>query len=257
MKKISYEEQTNTTRAIIKVAVLLLEFGAESRLVEQSAQRVAKALGMDSVEISMIPSAIVLSTLSNGQSVTTTRRVHHKPINMSIVCDVQKLVIELEKSKKDTSYVLESLKGIQPNFYNRWLLVFMVALSCAAFSHLYGADWPAFGITFVASGIAMYIRQELARKQFVMILTFGITAFFATAIASVATLFNLSSTPYIAMSSSVILLIPGFPFVNSFLDAVKGYLSMAWGRWMQASLLTVAACLGIILALSVLNLKGW
>ena len=67
------------------------EFGAESILIEQTAQRLGRALGVDSVEISLIPSAIVLTTLHKHQSVTTTRRVHHKPINMSIVCEIQKL----------------------------------------------------------------------------------------------------------------------------------------------------------------------
>lgn len=133
----------------------------------------------------------------------------------------------------------------------------MVGLSCASFAYLYGADWQAFLITFLSSSIAMFVRQELAKRKFVMILTFGITAFVATLISSVALLFNLSSTPNIALTASVILLAPGFPFVNSVLDAVKGYLSMGWGRWMQAVLLTVATAIGIVLAFALLGIKGW
>ena len=93
MQEITYEEQTKITRAIIKSAVLMLEFGAESILIEQTAQRLGIALGVDSVEMSLIPAAIVLTTLYKNQSVTTTRSVHHKPINMSIVCDVQRIMI--------------------------------------------------------------------------------------------------------------------------------------------------------------------
>ena len=77
-KNIDYNEQSKITRTIIKAAVLMLEFGAESILIEQTAQRLGKALGVDSVEISLIPSAIVLTTLYEGHSATTTRRVHHK-----------------------------------------------------------------------------------------------------------------------------------------------------------------------------------
>lgn len=259
MEKLSYEEQTKITRAIIKAAVLMLEFGAESKLIETTAQRLGSALGVDSVEISLIPSAIVLTTLSNNQtqSVTTTRRAHHKPINMSIVCDVQQMTIETEKNNSCADTVMQTLRNIQPNYYNRWLIVFMVGLSCASFAYLYGADWTAFGVTFVASALAMFTRQELARKKFVLIITFGITAFVATLISGLAHIYNLSPTTNIALSSSVILLAPGFPFINSVLDAVKGYLSMGWGRWMQAMLLTVATSIGIILAFAVLNLKGW
>ena len=121
--KLSYEEQTKITRAIIKAAVLMLEFGAESTLIETTAQRLGKALGVDSVEVSLIPSAIVLSTLSKKQtqSVTTTRRAHHKPINMSIVCDIQQMCHNIEKEKKDVAFALKTMKEIEPKFYNRWL----------------------------------------------------------------------------------------------------------------------------------------
>ncbi|WP_428023692.1 threonine/serine ThrE exporter family protein [Arcobacter sp.] len=257
-KSMNYEEQTKITRAIIKSAVLMLEFGAESILIEQTAQRLGKALGVDSVEISLIPSAIVLTTLKDLQSVTTTRRAHHKPINMSIVCDVQKMTIDAEKKADlDADFITDTLKNIQPNYYNRWLIVLMVGLSCASFAYLRGVDFNGFFITFFAASIAMMIRQELAKKKFILILTFGITAFFATVIANLASSLNLSTTSNIVLSASVLLLVPGFPFINSMLDATKGYLSMAWGRWMQASLLTLATTIGIIIAMSILNIKGW
>ncbi len=257
MKNIDYEEQTIITRAIIKAAVLMSEFGAESILIEQTAQRLGRSLGVDSVEISLIPSAIVLTTLHKHQSVTTTRRVHHKPINMSIVCEIQKTVIDMEKKNYDVAYLTETLKQIQPNYYNRWLVVLMVGLACASFAFLQGSDWVAFFITLLASSTAMFVRQELAKRRFVLIITFGITAFTATMIASLSQLNGISSTPNIALASSVLLLAPGFSFVNSFLDSLKGYLMMGWGRWMEGILLTIATSIGIIIAMAILNIKGW
>jgi hypothetical protein len=32
---------------------------------------------------------------------------------------------------------------------------------------------------------------------------------------------------------------------------------MGWGRWMEGFLLTIATSIGIILAMAVLNIKGW
>ena len=75
--------------------------------------------------------------------------------------------------------------------------------------------------------------------------------------SSLSILFNLSTTPNVILASSVLLLVPGVPFVNSFLDAFKGYLSMGWGRWLQAIILTIASSSGIVLAMSLLNIKGW
>lgn len=257
MSSLSYEEQTKITRAIIKSAVLLLEFGAESRLVEQIAQRLGEVLKVDSVEISMIPSAMVITTLKDLQSVTTTRRVHHKPINLSIVCDIQKMTIDAEKKGACAESILETLKNIEPKYYNTWLIIFMVGFSCASFAYLRGVDLNGFFITFFAASIAMLIRQELLKRKFILIITFAVTAFFATAIASLSKSLNLSDSSNIVLSASVLLLVPGIPFINSMLDATKGYLSMSWGRWMQASLLTFASAVGIIIAMSILNIKGW
>jgi len=257
MNNLSYQEQTIITRGIIKAAVLMSEFGAESILIEQGAQRLGKALGVDSVEISLIPSAIVLTTLHNNQSVTTTRRVHHKPINMSIVCEIQKIIIDIEKYEHDVEYLDEILKNFKPKYYNRWLVVFMVGCACASFAYLQGSDTSAFFITFLASSTAMFVRQELAKRKFVLIITFGITAFVATMIASLSQISGVSATPNIALASSVLLLAPGFAFVNSFLDSLKGYLMMGWGRWMDGVLLTIATSIGIIIAMAILNMKGW
>ncbi len=253
----TYERQTKITRVIIKAAVLMLEHGAESILVEQTAQRLGKALGVRSVEVSLIPSAIVLSTLDeNRQSVTTTRRVHHKAINMSMVCDLQKIVIDTEKNSYDIEFVKKGLKELKPNYYNRWLIVLMVGFACASFAVLQGANLISFLITFIASSFGMFIRQELSKRNFVQIIIFGVTAFSVTSISSISYLFPSANTN-IVLASSVILLVPGFAFVNSFLDALKGYLSMGWGRWLEGTLLTVATSIGIILAMTVLNIKGW
>lgn len=253
----TYERQTKITRVIIKAAVLMLEYGAESILVEQTASRLGTALGLKSVEVSLIPSAIVLSTLdTTRQSVTTTRRVHHKPINMSIVCDLQKLVIDVEKNNRDLIYIIDYMKKIKPNYYNRWLVILMVGLACASFSYLQGANAISFFLTFFASSFAMFIRQELSKQKFVLFITFGITAFAVTCIGSLA-YFIKEADANIVLASSVLLLVPGFAFINSFLDALKGYLSMGWGRWLEGTLLTVATSIGIIIAMSLLNIKGW
>lgn len=109
------------------------------------------------------------------------------------------------------------------------------------------------GVTFVASSLAMFTRQELAKRRFIMIIVFGITAFIATFIAVLAKKYGISSTPNIAMAASVLLLAPGFAFVNAFLDSFKGYMMMGWGRWMEGTILTLATSVGIIFAIAILG----
>lgn len=254
---ISQEEQRKITNVIIKVATMLLDYGAESRLIEQISTRFGKALGCSSTEISLIPSAIVLTTLVEGRSHTTTRRAHNQPINMSVVHQIVSICILAEKNPGNLPMVENRLSSIHSNVYPIKFLIPMIGLACAAFSHLHGSDWNGFLVTFFAASIGMGIRLWLSKLNYSLLIVFASTAFVCTAIASLATYQNFSDTSNIVLSSSVLLLVPGFPYINSFLDAFKGYLSMGWGRWMEASLLTFMTSLGIILAMSIFGIKGW
>ena len=53
------------------------------------------------------------------------------------------------------------------------------------------------------------------------------------------------------------LLVPGFPLINAVSDMVKGYFNMGLARWGTATLLTISAAIGIILAMSVTGIWGW
>lgn len=59
-----HQQQREITRLCIKCALLLLQHGAESMLVEQLSARLGMALGMDSVESSISANAIVLTTIN-------------------------------------------------------------------------------------------------------------------------------------------------------------------------------------------------
>lgn len=236
---------------------MLLEYGAESRLIEQISSRLGIALGCSSIEISLIPSAIVLTSLIGESSVTTTRRAHSQPINMSIVHQIVTVCILAERHPHDLMMVERQLANIHANPYPKWLVIPAIGLSCAAFSHLQGADWPGFFITFLAAAVGMFVRMELSRRNYSMLIVFAFTAFVCTLIASLSLYHEFSSTGGIVLSSSVLLLVPGFPYINAMLDAFKGYISMGWGRWAEATLLTLMTSLGIMLAMGLLGIKEW
>lgn len=255
-----YDEQVKATNAICDATLLMFEYGAESILVEQTSQRLGKALRIDSVELALLSSAIVITTFTNSQSqtVSISRRARDKPINMSVICDIQNLVKTFENSQSTLDILVDSLKNIQPKTYNRWLVIFMVGLSCGCFAHLHGGDFGACFVTFSAAAFGVFVRQELSRKRFSAFTIFSLTPFLVTLIAATSQqILPISSTPDIILVSAVLFLVPGFPFVNSFLDAIEGYMLMAWGRLLHASLLVVATSVGIVLALNILDLKAW
>ena len=94
---LSREEQTKITRVLVRTAQMLAQCGAESRLIEQTTCRIGAALGVESVEMAISPSAVVLTTLNHGSCITTTRRIHELGINMHVLCAIQRICILSEK----------------------------------------------------------------------------------------------------------------------------------------------------------------
>lgn len=93
---LSREEQTKITRVLVRTAQMLAQCGAESRLIEQTTCRVGAALGVESVEMAISPSAVVLTTLNHGSCITTTWS-HELGINMHVLCAIQWICILSEK----------------------------------------------------------------------------------------------------------------------------------------------------------------
>lgn len=142
-----HEYQRAVTRVCVQTALLLLQHGAESTVVVQMAQRLGVALGVESVECALTANAVVLTTLSDNHCITTARKNTDKGINMQMVTDVQRIVIVVEHHLYELEIAQRKLDQLKPLKYNRWLVVFMIGLSCAAFAHLSGGDWIICGIT--------------------------------------------------------------------------------------------------------------
>lgn len=246
-------------RACVLCARLLMQHGAESALVEDVARRLGLALGADGVEIAVMANAIVVTTLSGGRCITTVRRVADRGINMTVVMEAQQVMHEAERGGMSPAEAETRLAALRPRHYPRALVVAVIGLSCAAFARLAGAPWEACGVVAAAGALAMAARQQLALWHFNPFVNFAATAFAATTAAwwLGARTWPDAETQKIILASSVLLLVPGMPLINSLSDMVKGYVNTGLARLGFAALLLFATCLGIALAVSVWRAHGW
>ncbi|MGC7887872.1 threonine/serine exporter family protein [Vibrio anguillarum] len=249
-------KQRLVSRLIAQAGQMLLAHGAESTLVGDIMRRMGAACGMSEVEVSLSASSLVLTTVYDGHCITTARRCPDRGINMRVVTQVQRICI-MEKGILDYSLAQKKLNQISPERYNRWLVVVMIGLSCAAFARLAGGDWTVFTMTFIASAAGMIVRQEIGHRQFNPLVNFTVTSFVTSIISAQAIIYQLGNKPTIVMASSVLMLVPGFPLINAVADMLKGYINMGIARFVMASLLTLATSLGIVAAMSVTGVWGW
>ncbi len=250
-------KQRAVSRLIAQAGQMLLAHGAESTLVGDLMRRFGIAAGMDEVEVSLSASSIVVTTVYQEHCITTARRCPDRGINMRVITQVQRICIMLERGIIDYSMAKQKLNDISPERYNRWLVVVMIGLSCAAFSRLAGGDWVVFAMTFLASSTGMVVRQEIGHRHFNPLMNFAATAFVTTVVSAQAVIYDLGNAPFVVMASSVLMLVPGFPLINAVADMLKGYINMGIARFVMASLLTLATCLGIVAAMSLVGVWEW
>ncbi|KNC89094.1 threonine/serine ThrE exporter family protein [Trabulsiella odontotermitis] len=256
--EVEQSEQRQVTRLCIQCGLFLLQHGAESALVEELSTRLGLALGMDSVESAISANAIVLATIKDGHCLTSTRKNTDRGINMHVVTEVQHIVIMAEHNLLDYKDVEKRFANIRPLRYPNWLVVLMVGLSCACFCKLNNGGWDGAVITFCASTVAMYVRKLLTQHSIHPQISFCITAFVATTVSGLLLRLPLfTNTPTIAMAASVLLLVPGFPLINAVADMFKGHINTGLARWAIASLLTLATCIGVVMAMTLWGLPGW
>lgn len=257
---LSYEEQQRITRLCVRCALLLMQYGAESVVVVDLTKRLGLALGVSGVECAIAFNAVTLTTLYNGQCITTARNTVHQGINVSILVQLQQIILDAEKQQRtehSISTIEQRLDNIDRSTYPDNLMAFFVGMSCACFATLNGADPKISLVTLLAGFCAMRVRLYLSAHHFNPFVVVIISAFVATMLGSVAYFFKLGSNADIAVASSVLLLVPSFPIINALSDILKGYMNMGLGRSLFATMLTLSACVGIVIALILLQIPHW
>lgn len=262
-RPVSEREQREITRVCAQTSRMLMQHGAESALAESVGRRLGLALGAAEVEIALMANGITVTTACAGRAETTVLRIQDRGLNMHVVTEVQRAMLLVEEKQLDLSGVARRLDEIQPLRYNRWLVSLMIGLSCACFARLIliskgmDGDLTTPALTFVASAVAMHVRQWLAHWHFNPLVNFTAAAFVATSIAAQGMIYRWVDNPKIAISACVLLFVPGFPLINSVSDMVKGYINTGISRGVMAVLLLLASCAGILLAMTVWNVWTW
>lgn len=253
-----YEELADVIDLSLLTGQLLLQHGADSARIEATVHHIGTGLGCNWLDILVSPNAILITTTSGDQFRTKLRRVTRLGVNMAMIVtinDLSRRVYSGELDRFTLRQALEAAIDADPE-YDRWTVVVMVGLACGAFSKLFGGDWVVFIMTVIASGTAMFVRQELAHRYFNQYIMVTVTAFVATVVAGLALMLNLSENPTIALSASVLLLVPGVPLINAAEDIIQGHALIGVVRGVIGGLISVSIALGIIMAITLLRIEG-
>lgn len=260
----NYLMQQRITRLCVRCALLFMQYGGESAVVVDLTKRLGVALGVDGVECGLSFNAVTLTTIFQERCTTTVRNTVHQGINVSILVQIQQIILQVEQQNRQGELSVQMIDEVERAFdsldrttYPNAVMSLFVGLSCAAFAYLHSQQWSVALVTLVAGFVAMRMRLFLSAHHFNPFVVVIITAFFATLLGAGAYFLQLGTHADIAVAASVLLLVPSFPIINSLSDILKGYINMGVGRWMFATMLTLSACVGIVIALILLQIPHW
>ena len=144
---------------------------------------------------------------------------------------------------------------IQTPPMNRWLMLYLISQANMAFCLLFGGDLMSGLFVFLGTFCGFLLRQELNRHHVYHYLTVVLSALVASFIVGVGAKLGYEEMPKIALSASVLYLIPGVPFINGMMDVLDGYVLNGISRLLTAVMIVVSITVGLSFTLMSLDLS--
>ncbi len=235
----------------------LLGAGATCIRLEKNVNRIAETFGMH-VELTIMPRHIHLSLWSDGCAdvVTSISTVHHNVISYNLNTMLSRLSWEIADGKV-TFEEAESRfdKIIHSDRQNPLLVLILVTFANASFCRLFGGDIVAMSIVAFATFVGYWLKQLLLRNGCDVRLMVIICSFVSGVFGATCFLFNCGTTPEIAIGASILYLVPGIPFLNSFSDMLYRHYLCAFSRLSDALVLTGCLSIGFCAAMIIMNAR--
>lgn len=224
-------------------AVRLLGCGATCIRLEKNISRIARRYGY-TADFSIMPRHIHMCVRKGDDSFTSVATVQNSVIDFDLNTRLSRLswrIADSDISLARAGMIFEGL--IRPRRGNPWTVLLLVSMANASFCRLFGGDLTAMAVVFMATFAGYMLKQALLDRKIDVRLVVIACAFVSSVLGATDMLFGLGATPAVTVGTSVLYLVPGIPFINSFSDMLYRHYICAFSRFVDAAVLT--ACLSI------------
>ena len=243
------EELKDIAKFVADYATCLMGSGVHTSRVVRNSKRIGASLGV-LIRITTLHKSLILTVYNahNDNAYTEVVDIPELPISFAYNAELSSLSWKAYDQHLPLDVLREEYRQIRtkPNM-SPHLVLLLVGLANASFCRLFGGDWNAVGIVFVATLAGFFVRQQMQRRGINHFIVFTTSAFVASMCASATLLFH--TTAEIAIATSVLFLIPGVPLINGVIDIVEGYTLTGSSRLMHAFLLIICVAVGLSLPL--------
>lgn len=246
-----------------RIGIMMLSCGTGAWRVRDAMNTVARVLDLTcSADIGL--TSINFTCFDAGHSYSQVLALPNTGVNTDKLYTLEQFVKHFETDYADLTVhqLHQQLDQIQqkPGHYTPIIKGLAAALACAAFIFLLGGGWIEMICTFFGAGVGNWVRGEMGKRHI-------------TTLAGIATSVALAGIVYLLVFKGIdlvypiaghheagyigamLFVIPGFPFITSFLDLSKLDMRSGLERLAYALMITIVATLcGWLIAL-IVNFK--
>ena len=232
--------------------------GAETRLIIQSVKTMAYHLGINNIELGFNRTGITVKITSGSLQHIEFKEIKNFGINMYSLTKLNHISHMVSQGKlTDVHQIYHAIRAVRPRHYNMWLLVLIESIAGGCFAFLNGGNPSVMLAAFCGGAVLMYVRFNLIKRKFFESFVFMCAAFCGSTVALFITkyiLFLRQEDISLTLMATCLILVPGFPFMNGFLDVFKGYIDVGISRISISIILTASAAVGLVGSFYLLSL---
>ena len=232
---------------LVRYGAKLFGCGSTCIRLEKNVKRIAAVYGYGA-ELTIMPRHIhVTVTSEDGDDVfTSMAAVEGRSIDFDLNTRLSRLSWKIADGRIGLAKARTMCERIaRPRRQNEWAVLTAVSAANAAFCRLFGGDAAAMAVVFLATFAGFMIKQMLLKRHADVRVTVMVCAFISSVLGASDMLFSLGSTPAVALGTSVLYLVPGIPFINSFSDMLYRHYVCAFSRFVDAVVLTCCLSIGL------------
>lgn len=236
-----------TAAFLSEYASLLSGCGATCIRIEKNTRRLADAFRVG-FDISIMPTHVYVSVWDDNpaEAVVTVRKTIACGISFNLNAKLSRLSWEVSDNSLGLAAATERFEQIRKTkSTGKWETLFLTSLANASFCRLFGGDEIAMLIVFISTLAGYRLKQIMLEDKRDIRLTFLCASFFSAALSAGGHIFNIGSTPEIALGTSVLYLIPGVPYINSVSDLIYRHYLCCISRFLDSIVLTICLSAGL------------
>lgn len=224
----------------------MLICGAEVHRVEDSLDRILRAMGAQRVDVFIITSSMVVTVhMPNGEVFTQTRRIKETGTDFERLHELNELSRKICREKMSAEQIDTEMSQISASKkYPQWLISVCYSVIAGAFTLFFGGDEKAAGVSLfiglVVSFVMLICDRMVNNRVFSKFMSSLVASFLAFAALSLGIIHSID----VVIIGNIMTLIPGLGLTNALHDLLVGDSIAGLLRTVEACITALAIAAG-------------